>query len=99
MREASFKIRSIVDKYAEYIDPNDYVYFQRRFPVNKRIPQLYGTTKLFKEKDVNGFYRMRPILSKCGSQPEIASRWIDVKLQKLTIQTRLKDSFEFLYLI
>ena len=99
MREASFKIRSIVDKYAEDIDPNDYVYFQRSFPVNKRIPQLYGTPKLFKEKDVNGFYRMRPILSKCGSQPEIASRWIDVKLQKLTIQTRLKDSFEFLYLI
>ena len=36
------------------------------------------------------------MVSKCGSPPEITSRWIDSKLNKILIPTRLKDSFELL---
>ena len=51
--------------------------------------------KLHKKK-MDGFYQFRPILSKCGSLPEVASKWIDVQLQSITIRSRLRDSFELL---
>ena len=99
MRDASSKIRDIVQKYGKDIDLDDYVFFQQSSPLNNHISQLYGTPKLFKEKDSIGFYHMRPILLKCGSQPKIASKWIDVKLKNINICTHLKDIFDFLELI
>ena len=60
------------------------------------IPQLYGAPKLHKKK-INGQYQFRLILSKYGSPLEIASKWIDVRLQSIEIKTRLKDVFKLLH--
>ena len=96
METAATKIKDTINKYKDDIPDIELTYFNRSFELKHRIPQLYGAPKLHKNKNKNGSFKFRPILSKCGSLPEVASKWIDVQLQSIDIASRVKDVFELL---
>ena len=74
---------------------NEYKYFQKSFNLKHRVSQIYRAPKLHKNKK-NNQIQFRPVLSKCGSLAEVASKWIDVQLQEIPIRSKLKDTFELL---
>ena len=80
------------------MDP-DIRFFNRSFKKEHRFPVFYGTPKIHKRKNKLGYYPMRPVVSKCGSFIEIASRFCDHYLTKLLpfVPTYLKDSYTLLY--
>ena len=73
------------------------MYFERSFNQKYRHAVFYGLPKIHKEKK-NGYYRTRPVVSKCGTFVEIASKWVDFQLQQLIhlFPSHLKDSFHIL---
>ena len=64
-------------------------FFDRSFKNSHRMPQLYLLYKIHKTPIAT-----RPVVSCVGSFPEIASRWLDVKMGELLPMSRtyLRDS-------
>ena len=89
-------INSVRKHFASLSYPEQ-VYFNRGFREKYRHALFYGLPKIHKPKK-NGYYRTRPVVSKCGTFLELASKWIDYQLQRLThlFPSHLKDSFHLL---
>ena len=88
---------STVSKFKLQLPEIDRIYFYRNFRNNHRAPIYYGPPKLHKEKK-NNMVRTRPVVAKCGSFLEIASKYCDYYLTELIpfVSTYLKDTFELL---
>ena len=97
--EASTKaIKNILIREKETLTKAEQTYFDRSYHQKYRIAVFYGAPKIHKEK-LNGYYRTRPVVAKCGTFVEIASRFVDYHLQKIIplFRSYLKDSFTLLH--
>ena len=98
MAEAQRKITNLIYTNMSVLSEPERTYFCQAFEQKYRTALFYGLPKIHKPKK-NGYFRTRPVVSKCGTFVEIASKWVDYHLQQLTplFQSYLKDSFHLLH--
>ena len=92
------KVQNLLIQHKDLLEYHEKIYFERSFNRKYRIAVFYGMPKIHKPKK-NGYFRTRPVMAKCGTFLEIASKFIDYHFQRLTklFTTYLKDFFRLLH--
>ena len=84
------EVNQILNEFEDQLTISEKTYFERGLKTKDRIPLLYGTPKVHKERTKSGRIKFRPVTSQCGSLFDIVSTYIDRHLQDLV---RLTPSY------